>query len=148
MGRTFIAPTQELREQAVSIKLNPLKVNIEGKRVVLVDDSIVRGTTMKRLVELLRKSGAKEVHVRIASPVVSYPCYFGIDTPRRSQLIGSNSREEEIGREIGADSIGFLSMDGLLDALGSKHFCLGCFNGVYPVSAPYEADKFMFERKE
>ncbi|MBZ4664232.1 MAG: amidophosphoribosyltransferase [Caloramator sp.] len=148
VGRTFIAPTQELREAAVSMKLNPLKVNIEGKRIVLVDDSIVRGTTMKRLIELLRKNGAKEVHVRIASPIVKYPCYFGIDTPRRSQLIGSNLNEEEIGRELGADSIGFLSIEGLLDALDAKSFCLGCFNGIYPVSAPFEADKFMFERKE
>lgn len=148
VGRTFIAPTQELRETAVSMKLNPLKVNIEGKRVVLVDDSIVRGTTMKRLIELLRKSGAKEVHVRIASPIVAYPCYFGIDTPRRSQLIGSSLSEEEMGMELGADSMGFLSIGALLDSLDSKSFCLGCFNGIYPVSAPFEADKFIFERKE
>lgn len=103
---------------------------------------------MKRLIELLRKSGAKEVHVRIASPIVAYPCYFGIDTPRRSQLIGSNLSEEGMGVELGADSMGFLSIGGLLDSLDSKSFCLGCFNGIYPVSAPFEADKFMFERKE
>lgn len=148
IGRTFIQPKSEERERAVAIKLNPLKSNIEGKRVVLIDDSIVRGTTMRRLVDLLKKSGAKEVHVRIASPVVAYPCYFGIDTPYRSQLIGANKDIEDISREIGADSLDFLSIDGLLKALNRDGFCLGCFNGTYPVSAPLEADKFQFERKE
>lgn len=96
VGRTFIAPSQELREKAVSVKLNPLKINVEGKRVVIIDDSIVRGTTSKRLVQILRKAGAKEVHFRVSSPVVKYPCYFGIDTPYRKDLIGAHSEVEEI----------------------------------------------------
>ncbi|WP_083490409.1 amidophosphoribosyltransferase [Caloramator mitchellensis] len=148
IGRTFIEPKSQLRERAVSIKLNPLKTNVEGKRVVLIDDSIVRGTTMRRLIDILRKSGAKEVHVRIASPKVAYPCYFGIDTPYRSQLIGAVKSVEEIGREIGADSLAFLSIEGLLKALNKESFCLGCFSGTYPVSAPLEIDKFQFERNE
>ncbi|MBL4936222.1 amidophosphoribosyltransferase [Clostridium sp. YIM B02515] len=141
VGRTFISPSQELREKAVSVKLNPLKVNIEGKSVVLIDDSIIRGTTSRRLIEALRKAGAKEVHFRIASPVVKYPCYFGIDTPYRKELIGAQLNIEDIRNEIGADSLSYLSLDGLLKSLGSNKFCLGCFNGVYPVAAPMETDK-------
>lgn len=147
VGRTFITPSQELRERAVSVKLNPLKVNVEGKRVVLIDDSIVRGTTSRRLVELLRKCGAKEVHFRVSSPVVKYPCYFGIDTPYRKELIGANSSIEQIREEIGSDSLGYISMDGLLQSFGNKHdFCLGCFSGVYPVSTPIETSKDRLER--
>ncbi|NMM64195.1 amidophosphoribosyltransferase [Clostridium sp. P21] len=142
VGRTFITPSQELRERAVSVKLNPLKVNVEGKRVVIVDDSIVRGTTSRKLVEALRKAGAKEVHFRVSSPVVKYPCYFGIDTPYRSELIGAHAELEEIRKEIGCDSLGYVSIPGLLEALDiNKGFCLGCFNGVYPVSAPMEKPK-------
>ncbi|WP_123053030.1 amidophosphoribosyltransferase [Clostridium sp. JN-1] len=142
VGRTFISPTQEMRERAVSIKLNPLKVNIEGKRVVIVDDSIVRGTTSRKLVEILRNAGAKEVHFRISSPIVKYPCYFGIDTPYRSGLIGANASVEEINEQIGADSLGYISIEGLLETLNAdKGFCIGCFNGVYPVSAPMEVPK-------
>lgn len=142
VGRTFITPSQEMRERAVSVKLNPLRVNVEGKKVVIVDDSIVRGTTSRRLVESLRKAGAREVHFRVSSPVVKYPCYFGIDTPYRSELIGSNASVEEIREEIGADSLGYVSMNGLLNSLGiDKGFCLGCFNGIYPVSAPMEISK-------
>lgn len=141
VGRTFISPSQELREKAVSVKLNPLKVNIEGKSVVLIDDSIIRGTTSRRLVEALRKAGAKEVHFRIASPVVKYPCYFGIDTPYRKELIGAQLDIEDIRNEIGVDSLSYLSLEGLLKSLGSNKFCLGCFNGVYPVAAPMETDK-------
>ncbi len=146
VGRTFISPTQELREKAVSVKLNALKVNVEGKRVILIDDSIVRGTTSKRLVDILKKAGAKEVHFRVCSPVVQYPCYFGIDTPYRKELIGSNNDIEKIREEIGADSLGYLSMEGLLKSLGRNGFCLGCFNGVYPVSAPIEQEKERLER--
>jgi amidophosphoribosyltransferase len=142
VGRTFIAPTQELREKAVSVKLNPLKVNIEGKRVVIVDDSIVRGTTSKQLVDLLRKAGAKEVHFRVSSPVVKYPCYFGINISYRKELIGSYKTVEEIRDFIGADSLAYLSIDSLLKTLGEdKKYCLGCFKGVYPISAPIEVDK-------
>ncbi|AAK79360.1 amidophosphoribosyltransferase [Clostridium acetobutylicum] len=146
IGRTFIAPTQELREKAVSVKLNPVKSIIEGKRVVLIDDSIVRGTTSKRLVDIIRKAGAKEVHFRVSSPIVKFPCYFGIDTPYRKDLIGAHKTVEEIRDFIGADSLGYLSIDALLKTLGKdKKFCLGCFNGVYPVSAPVEADKDRLE---
>ncbi|WP_253205455.1 amidophosphoribosyltransferase [Clostridium estertheticum] len=141
VGRTFISPTQEIRERAVSVKLNALKINVEGKRVILIDDSIVRGTTSKRLVDILRKAGATEVHFRVCSPVVKYPCYFGIDTPYRKDLIGSSISVEEIREEIGADSLGYLSIEGLLKTLGHNEFCLGCFNGTYPVSAPYETEK-------
>jgi amidophosphoribosyltransferase len=149
IGRTFIAPSQELREKAVSVKLNALKVNIEGKRVVLIDDSIVRGTTSRRLVEILRKAGAKEVHFRVSSPIVKYPCYFGIDTGHRQELIGSKLPVDEISNEIGADSLGYLSIDGLLESLGEEHgFCLGCFKGVYPISAPMESDKLRMEGEE
>jgi len=148
IGRTFIAPSQELRERAVSVKLNALKVNIEGKRVVLIDDSIVRGTTSRRLVDILRKAGAKEVHFRVSSPIVKYPCYFGIDTASRKELIGSKLPVDEICTEIGADSLGYLSIDGLLESLGVDHgFCLGCFKGVYPISAPIEVDKMRMEEE-
>ncbi|QCX33102.1 amidophosphoribosyltransferase [Caloramator sp. E03] len=146
VGRTFISPNQQVREKAVSLKLNALKVNVEGKRIVLIDDSIVRGTTSRKLVEILRKAGAKEIHFRVASPIVKYPCYFGIDTPHRKELIGSTAELDAIKEEIGADSLGYLSIDGLLSALGNKNFCLGCFNGIYPISAPIEADKLHLER--
>lgn len=149
VGRTFIAPTQELREKAVAVKLNALKVNIDGKRVVIIDDSIVRGTTSKRLVDILRKAGAKEVHFRVSSPVVKDPCYFGIDTGYRSELIGARKSLEEIRESIGADSLAYLSIEGMTNALSGgkrKGYCLGCFNGIYPVSAPREVDKERLER--
>lgn len=148
VGRTFITPTQELREKAVSVKLNVLKVNVENKRVILIDDSIVRGTTSKKLVEALKKAGAKEVHFRSASPVVRYPCYFGIDTPYRKELIGAQLTVECIKEEMGADSLAYLSLEGLLQTLGGiNKFCLGCFNGVYPLAAPIETAKEQFENK-
>jgi len=147
VGRTFITPSQELREKAVSVKLNPLKVNVKGKRVIIIDDSIVRGTTSKHLVDALRDAGATEVHFLVASPPVKFPCYFGIDTPYRSELIGANYSIPEIGDMIGADSIGYLSMDGMLKAFtGKKGFCVGCFNGVYPVATPIETSKDHLER--
>jgi len=135
VGRTFITPDQETRERAVSVKLNVLKSNVEGKRVVLIDDSIVRGTTSKKLIEILKKAGAKEVHLRIAAPMVKHSCYFGIDTPYRKDLIACSSDEQEISEFIGADSTGYLSIEGLIWALnGKKEFCLGCFEGVYPIN--------------
>lgn len=147
VGRTFIAPSQEMRERAVSVKLNVLKSNIKGKRVVIIDDSIVRGTTSKKIVEALRRAGAKEVHFRISSPAVKHPCYFGIDTSYRSELIAARLNMEEIKKELGVDSIGYLSINGMVKAIGrEKGFCLGCFNGVYPVSAPIEAGKDSLER--
>lgn len=147
VGRTFITPSQEIREKAVAVKLNPLKVNVKGKRVILIDDSIVRGTTSKHLVDSLRKAGAKEVHFLVASPVVKFPCYFGIDTPYRSELIGANHSIEEMADMIGADSLGYLSMDGMYNTFkGKEGFCVGCFNGVYPVSTPIETSKDHLER--
>lgn len=137
VGRTFIAPTQELRERAVTVKLNALKEAVNGKKIVLIDDSIVRGTTGKRLIDTLKKAGAKEVHLRIASPVVKYPCYFGIDTPCRRELIGANMGIDEIRESIGADSLAYISIEGLVECIKENGgFCLGCFNGVYPMSAP------------
>ncbi|HNR64343.1 MAG TPA: amidophosphoribosyltransferase [Thermotogota bacterium] len=134
IGRTFIKPSQELREKSVSVKLNVLKSNVLNQRVVLIDDSVIRGTTAKRLVQLLRRAGAKEVHLRIASPQVMYPCFFGIDTPRRKELIGINDLKGMKGI-LEADSIEFLSLEGLIESLDHKSdFCFGCFNGIYPVS--------------
>jgi amidophosphoribosyltransferase len=121
-------------------------VNIEGKRVVIIDDSIVRGTTSKKLVDILRKAGAKEIHFRVSSPVIKYPCYFGINIASRNELIGGNKTVEEIREFIGADSLAYLSIDSLLKSLGEKNnFCLGCLKGVYPVSAPMEVEKERFE---
>ena len=139
VGRTFIQPTQELREQGVKIKLNVLKENVDGKKVILVDDSIVRGTTMNGIVGMLKKAGAKEVHVRICSPPVTFPCYFGLDTSRRKNLIGSEKTVEEIRKTIGADSLGYLSLEGLMKSTGKKvGFCCGCFDNKYPMKVPTE----------
>lgn len=142
VGRTFITPSQEIRERAVAVKLNPLKINLQGKRVVLIDDSIVRGTTSKHLVESLRNAGVKEVNFLIASPGVKYPCYFGIDTPYRSELIAANNSVEQIRDIIGADYLGYLSEEGVRTSCGGKQgLCMGCFNGVYPVAAPIEQEQ-------
>jgi amidophosphoribosyltransferase len=136
VGRTFISPSQELREKAVNVKLNVMKNSVKGKRVVLIDDSIVRGTTSRRLVEMLRNAGASEVHLRVASPPVAYPCYFGIDTPYRNELLGSTGNIDKMNETIGADSLGYISREGLLSSLGGEeNFCMGCFTGVYPVAA-------------
>ena len=143
IGRSFIAPTQKERENTVFVKLNTIKNEINGKRVIVIDDSIVRGTTSRRLIQILRKAGAKEVHFRVSSPPVKFPCYFGIDTPRRAELISSDHDVEAIREEIGADSLAFLSMDGMLEALRSCNpeqygYCKGCFTGEYPVAVPGE----------
>ena len=135
IGRSFIEPSQEMRENAVMIKLNVLKSSVEGKRVVMVDDSIVRGTTSKRIVNLLRKSGAKEVHVRSSAPPFLWPCYFGTDVPSREHLIACKYDMDGIRDYIGADSIGFLSIDALKEIIpnADSGYCSGCFTGVYPV---------------
>ena len=143
IGRSFIAPTQKERENTVFVKLNTIKNEINGKRVIVIDDSIVRGTTSRRLIQILRKAGAKEVHFRVSSPPVKFPCYFGIDTPRRAELISSDHDVETICKEIGADSLAFLSMEGMLEALRSCNpeqygYCKGCFTGEYPVAVPGE----------
>lgn len=135
VGRTFISPTQDLREKAVSIKLNAVRSLVKGKRVLLIDDSIVRGTTSRRMVKKLRDAGAEEVHIGIVSPPVSDPCYFGIDTPNREDLIANKMDNDEICSAIGADSLKYLSQKGLFKALGKDDgFCLGCLNGIYPIS--------------
>ena len=141
IGRTFIAPTQKERENMVFVKLNAIPCDVRGKRVIVIDDSIVRGTTSRRLVQILRRAGAKEVHFRISSPPVKFPCYFGINTPTRGELISANHDIEEIRKEIGADSLAFLSADGLLEACkecnpANYGFCKGCFTGEYPISVP------------
>ncbi|MDY5123990.1 MAG: amidophosphoribosyltransferase [Treponema sp.] len=138
IGRTFIAPTQAERENMVFVKLNALKSDLDGKRVVVIDDSIVRGTTSRRLVQILRRAGAKEVHFRVSSPPVKFPCYLGIDTPSKNELISSTHELEEIRKEIGADSLSFISLEGMLSALrecnkNADGFCKGCFCGEYPV---------------
>lgn len=134
VGRTFIEPTQELREQGVRIKLNVLKENVEGKRIILVDDSIVRGTTIKRTVEMIRKAGASEIHVRIASPPVTHSCHLGMDMSKRESLIAAQMSIEEIKEMIGADSLEYLSLEGLLKSVGEEDsFCTGCLNGNYPI---------------
>lgn len=139
VGRTFIQPTQELREQGVRIKLNPLKENIEGKRVILVDDSIVRGTTMKQTVAMIRSAGAKEIHIRIASPPVLYPCHLGMDTPSKENLIAANMTKEEIRQMLEVESLEFITLDALVNAIGGDSgYYTGCFTGEYPVM-PEEA---------
>jgi amidophosphoribosyltransferase len=141
VGRSFIAPTQELRERAVNVKLNALRHNVAGKRIVLIDDSIVRGTTMRRLVSMLRRAGAREVHIRVASPPVQHACYFGMDYPSRGELAGVQGIEA-VRSMIGADSLAYLSLAGLHASLGNTgHFCTGCLTGVYPVAAPVGQDK-------
>jgi amidophosphoribosyltransferase len=135
VGRTFIEPKQGIRHFGVKVKLNPMREMLEGKRVVVVDDSIVRGTTSRKIVKMIRGAGAKAVHVRISSPPIQWPCYYGIDTPTRKELIGSSHSVEEICRYLAADSLGYLSLDGMLKATGSdpSHFCHACFTGAYRV---------------
>ncbi|MFR4555677.1 MAG: amidophosphoribosyltransferase, partial [Peptoniphilus sp.] len=135
MGRTFIKPTAEERELSVKLKLNPLETVLKGKRIILVDDSIVRGTTSKNLIKRMKKAGAKEVHMRIVSPPVKFPCYYGINTPSRQKLIAANYSVEEMRKKIGADSLAFISMEGMLNATLMKEnkFCEACFNGTYAV---------------
>ncbi|MEN0648074.1 amidophosphoribosyltransferase [Caldifermentibacillus hisashii] len=138
VGRTFIQPTQQLREQGVKMKLSPVRGVVEGKRVIMVDDSIVRGTTSRRIVRMLKKAGAREVHVVISSPPIKHPCFYGIDTSSREELIAGDKSVEEIRQIIGADSLTFLSVEGMLKALGReqsggmKGSCLACFTGKYP----------------
>ncbi|MDG5785935.1 amidophosphoribosyltransferase [Evansella sp. AB-P1] len=146
VGRTFIQPSQELREQGVKMKLSAVRGVVEGKRVVMIDDSIVRGTTSRRIVKLLREAGAKEVHVRISSPPITNPCFYGIDTSTKGELIASVKTVEEIREEIGADTLEYLSVEGLQEGIGrSKEMencgqCLACFTGQYPTEIYPESD--------
>ena len=138
VGRTFIKPKQSSRESSVQVKLNVLKEAVAGKRVIMIDDSIVRGTTSDRIVRMLRDAGATEVHVRISSPPFLWPCYFGTDIPEREQLIAYNRSIDEICEIIGADSLGYLDIDRLSQMVDGRPICKGCFNGVYPMEPPKE----------
>lgn len=147
IGRTFIQPEQHIRDLGVKIKFNPMRKMVEGKRIVIVDDSIVRGTTMKKIVEVLRLNGAKEIHIRICSPPVKNPCYFGVDTPNRKHLIASDKTVEQIRKFIGADSLRYLSLKGLITASGQigTKLCTACFSGHYPMKTDYGFTKNIFE---
>ncbi|MBR0599167.1 amidophosphoribosyltransferase [Sinanaerobacter chloroacetimidivorans] len=152
VGRTFIQPDQRMRELSVRLKLNVLKDSVKGKRIIMVDDSIVRGTTSGKIVTMLKDAGAKEVHVRVSSPPVTHSCHFGIDTPNSDKLVASRHTVEEIRQMIGADSLGYLSIEGLLEAIGigKEKICVACFNGNYPMPLPDEIakDKCMTEERE
>ena len=149
IGRTFIQPSQKQRQHSVRIKLNAVRSTVEGKRVVLIDDSIVRGTTSKQIVQLLRDAGAKEVHFRSSAPEFLYPCYFGTDVDSRENLIAANHTLEEMREMIGVDSLGFLSVDSVRKIAENNHceFCTGCFTGEYPVEPPKMPKKSKFEEK-
>lgn len=147
VGRTFIKPKQSMRESSVRIKLNVLKDVVKGKRIIMIDDSIVRGTTSERIVRMLKSAGATEVHVRISSPPFLYPCYFGTDVPSDDQLIAHNNTVEKIGEMIGADSLGYLSVDRLSELInGDKGYCDACFTGNYPIKPPKEDIRGEYER--
>jgi amidophosphoribosyltransferase len=147
VGRTFIFPDQRLRDLGVRTKLNPLPELIRDRRIVVVDDSIVRGTTTPHVVSLLRKGGAKEIHLRICAPPIISPCHFGVDMASRQELIAANMTVEEIRDYVGADSLGFLSHDGLIRAVGQprENFCMGCFTGSYPIPVQLEMEKLVLE---
>lgn len=140
VGRTFIQPSQTIRQLGIRLKLNPLREIIEGKRIVVVDDSIVRGNTQRAIVRMLREAGAREIHVRISSPPVKWPCFYGIDFASRAELIASGLDIEEIRRSIGADSLGYVSLEGLITAtsIPETKLCTACFTGVYPISVPQD----------
>ncbi|MBS2965130.1 amidophosphoribosyltransferase [Actinocrinis puniceicyclus] len=138
VGRTFIQPSQTIRQLGIRLKLNPLREVIEGKRLVVVDDSIVRGNTQRALVRMLREAGAREVHVRISSPPVKWPCFYGIDFATRAELIANGLSTEEIAASLGADSLGYISIEGMVEAttIPADRLCRACFDGVYPVELP------------
>src|SRR5215218_2978575 len=147
VGRTFIQPSQMLRERGVKLKLNPIIETIKGQRLVVIDDSIVRGTTTRQLVQALREAGAAEVHVRITCPPIRWPCFYGIDMSGRDELVASDLAVEEIRQYVGADTLGYLSLDGMVAATGDDkgRFCRACFDGEYPVAIPEHAGKFLLE---
>jgi amidophosphoribosyltransferase len=138
VGRTFIEPQQSIRHFGVRVKLNPVRSILNGRRVVLVDDSIVRGTTSRKIVKMVRAAGASEVHMRISCPPTISPCFYGVDTPKRSELIAATHSLEEIRKYIGADSLGYLSLDGLMSSVGEgRHsYCSSCYTGEYPIAFP------------
>ena len=147
VGRTFIQPAQEIRDLKVRVKFNPIKEIIKGKRLVVVDDSIIRGTTTRARVKSLREAGAKEIHMRISCPPTKFSCFYGIDFPTRKELIANRLSLEEIGKFIGADSLGYLSLDGLLKGVGKPdRYCNACWSGTYPIPFGEDADKFALEK--
>lgn len=149
IGRTFIQSTQNKRKSQVALKLNPIPSTVKGKRIILIDDSIVRGTTLTRIVKILRRAGAKEIHLRIASPAFLGVCYFGTDVTNKDGLIATKKTVEEIRQEIGADSLEYLSLENLRKiAQGSnmKGFCEGCFTSKYPIEVPKDLPKDKFEK--
>jgi len=150
VGRTFIQPDQRLREQGVRLKFNPLRETIEGKRLIVVDDSIVRATTTPRIVKMLRDAGATEVHTRITSPPIMNPCFYGVDMATRAELVAAHKNVDEIRQHIGADSLGFLSIEGTIAAtrmpIGGQ--CTACFTGEYPSEVPLQLDKLALEADE
>jgi amidophosphoribosyltransferase len=150
VGRTFIQPSQSLRDLGVKMKLNPIPDAIRGKRLVVVDDSIVRGTTTKQIVQALREAGATEVHIRITCPPVKWPCFYGIDMPTRQELIGADLAVEQICAYVGADSLGYLSLEGMVRASGGakESYCRACFDGEYPIPVPDHAGKFVLEDRQ
>jgi amidophosphoribosyltransferase len=145
VGRTFIQPQSAIRHFGVKVKLNPVKSILEGKRVILVDDSIVRGTTSRKIVRMVRAAGAKEVHVRISCPPTISPCFYGVDTPRRSELIAANHTIDEIREFLEADSVAYLSLEGLMTAVGSDRtsYCSSCYTGRYPVECPRDETSYL-----
>jgi amidophosphoribosyltransferase len=145
VGRTFIQPQQSIRDFGVKVKLNPVRSIIEGKRVVLVDDSIVRGTTSRKIVRLVKAAGAREVHVRISCPPTVSPCFYGVDTPSRKDLIGATHTVDEIREFVEADSLAYLSLNGLREAVGDTRniYCTSCYTGVYPVSFPQNEEAYL-----
>jgi amidophosphoribosyltransferase len=147
VGRTFIQPSQSLRERGVKLKLNPMPEAVRGRRLVVIDDSIVRGTTTRQIVQALREAGADEVHARITCPPIVWPCFYGIDMSTRAELVASDLSVEEIRQFVGADSLGYLSLDGMVAATGQEQdaFCRACFDGEYPIPIPERAGKFLLE---
>jgi len=147
VGRTFIEPSRSLRERGIRLKLNPISSTLEGQRVLLVDDSIVRGSTTKQLVQMVRDAGAVEVHLRISSPPYRWPCFYGMDTSDSSQLLAGRLEVDEIAGYLGADSLGYLSVEGLEKATGGGGFCTACLTGLYPTDVTGAADKYALERR-
>lgn len=146
VGRTFIKPKQKNRESSVQVKLNPIREAVEGKRIIMIDDSIVRGTTSDRIVRMLREAGAKEVHMRVSSPPFLFPCYFGTDVPAREQLIAYNRSVEDISNIIGTDSLAYLKVERLEEIVNRLHICKGCFTGKYPLEPPAEDIRGSYEK--
>jgi amidophosphoribosyltransferase len=150
VGRTFIQPSQTLRQLGIRLKLNPLREVIEGKRLIVVDDSIVRGNTQRAIVKMLRDAGAAEVHVRISSPPIHWPCFYGIDFPTREELVAVGHSVEDVCAQLGADSLGHISLEGMLEAtkISESRLCTACFTGKYPIEPPVDARHLLLTQTE